>query len=315
MSYTIVYDRQFLRLPEGIVPLVLSGSNNCYEPMPGGRERRERDWCVFFNAPVISEKELMDRTESCCGGSYQEHFKRGGKWVDDAGFRRFMQQGIHTARSLEEILAKRPVHFICALHIWPKKYNDDEKTELRQYVHTSQELSEWIAIAQKRAAQCDESEVAYYHMAFTQREPLGIPRPIIHHEPVIAQCGKDYFISASNERMKTSRNPDEAHVFANTEAARAEIPPYWLPRLRFVKASTLQGRYCLRIENAGHAGEYVKCLSRSRMHMTMHAASAHRFPTHHAAEQYAKKLTSRMSHVGMTFSVCEIPNQRKEDAS
>ena len=40
MSYEIVYDRRFIRSPLGITPMILAGSNNCYEPMPNGRERR-----------------------------------------------------------------------------------------------------------------------------------------------------------------------------------------------------------------------------------------------------------------------------------
>lgn len=44
MSYEIVYNKQFLKIDGKIIPLALYGSNNCYEPLPNGRQRREREW-------------------------------------------------------------------------------------------------------------------------------------------------------------------------------------------------------------------------------------------------------------------------------
>lgn len=48
MSYEIIYDKQFIDLQDGrYVPLILCGSNNCYETTFNGRERRERGWHNF----------------------------------------------------------------------------------------------------------------------------------------------------------------------------------------------------------------------------------------------------------------------------
>lgn len=46
MSYEIIYDKQFIDLQDGrYIPMLLSGSNNCYEwAGRNGRERRERSW-------------------------------------------------------------------------------------------------------------------------------------------------------------------------------------------------------------------------------------------------------------------------------
>jgi len=43
MSYEIIYDKQFIKVKDKYIPLVLWGSNNCYEYTNGG-ERRERNW-------------------------------------------------------------------------------------------------------------------------------------------------------------------------------------------------------------------------------------------------------------------------------
>ena len=54
MSYEIIYDKQFIKVqsPKGVdgstkdmfIPMVLAGSNNCYEWSPNGKERRARSW-------------------------------------------------------------------------------------------------------------------------------------------------------------------------------------------------------------------------------------------------------------------------------
>ena len=105
MSYEIVYDRRFIRSPLGITPMILAGSNNCYEPMPNGRERRERSWSPLFNEPTIPEEALMARVQGCCGGQFQEHFKWHGKFVDDAGFVAFVRNGVKGTLTLEELAA------------------------------------------------------------------------------------------------------------------------------------------------------------------------------------------------------------------
>ena len=48
----------------------------------------------------------MAISKESTGGMYQEHFKRNGKWVDDAALLRFVQNGITEALTLEEIQEK-----------------------------------------------------------------------------------------------------------------------------------------------------------------------------------------------------------------
>lgn len=47
MSYEIYYDRAFIRVGEKFVPLVNSGSNNCFEVSYTGREIPEKNWNVL----------------------------------------------------------------------------------------------------------------------------------------------------------------------------------------------------------------------------------------------------------------------------
>jgi hypothetical protein len=50
VSYDIIYGKQFVKLRKTgeVIPMLLSGSNNCYEIGVGGRNgRRTRDWSPF----------------------------------------------------------------------------------------------------------------------------------------------------------------------------------------------------------------------------------------------------------------------------
>ena len=98
MSYEIVYNRQFLKIDDKIIPLVLYGSSR-------GRERRERSWhpiyCGRNETIAFSGNKIQERTKSHFNGC--EHFMRNGKWVDDAGLLRFFQSGIKEEKTIEEL--------------------------------------------------------------------------------------------------------------------------------------------------------------------------------------------------------------------
>ena len=108
MSYDIVYNRQFLRAGDKLVPLVLIGSNNLWETnMYGKCQRRVRNWNPLMNCcnaiPLMTADEIMAKAESWTGSEYQEHFMRNSKWVDDQGLRSFCNNAIKSAASLEEL--------------------------------------------------------------------------------------------------------------------------------------------------------------------------------------------------------------------
>jgi len=112
MSYEIVYNKQFLKIDGKIIPLILHGSNNCYEILSDGRQRRKREWSTIYiggsNRSIVStEAEIMKEIKSCCdGGEYQEHFVQNRKWVNDKGLIRFFQNGIKNAKTIEELKSK-----------------------------------------------------------------------------------------------------------------------------------------------------------------------------------------------------------------
>ena len=66
MSYEIVYAREFVKTGDGrIIPLVLSGSNNCWAPTYKGKDRRVRQWFPILakqsEVPAFTSDEIMKR--------------------------------------------------------------------------------------------------------------------------------------------------------------------------------------------------------------------------------------------------------------
>ena len=165
MSYEIVYNKQFLKIDEKIIPLVLHGSSNCYEPLPNGRQRRERNWSPLYiggsNKQIAAtEADIMKEIESGCdGGEYQEHFMKNGKWVNDKGLIRFFQNGIKNAKTIEEL---KEDYFFMGMHgyldIWNKW---DNTIENRVEINSSDDLRKFLDAVQERIDNRAEKEEIY----------------------------------------------------------------------------------------------------------------------------------------------------------
>lgn len=178
MSYEIVYNKQFLRIDGKIIPLTLCGSSNCYEPLPNGRQRREREWnaiyiCGSNKLIAVTEMEIMKEIESCCdGGEYQEHFMQYGKWVDDKGLIRFFQNGIKNAKTIEEL---KEEYFFKGMYgyfsIWKGM---DNIIENRVEINSSEDLRKFLEVAQNRIDNRTDKEgiyicLKYYNEKFESR--------------------------------------------------------------------------------------------------------------------------------------------------
>ena len=314
MSYDIVYDRQFVRSPAGITPLVLVGCNNVTERTLQGRERRVRNWSPFFNTPAIAADELLRRTQDCCGGPYQEHFKRNGKWVDDQAFVRFMQNGIQSARTLEEIRTLKPgLSLMCSLSVWRKTDNDERSShELFQTVHTTEALLSWIESARKRIAEKQENESIYYSMRFPSNEPLKLP-PVSHITgPVAARRGRDYIAATSDHSISTCFDAASALIFESAADAWQRIPASFHSEIRLCRADGIakkrEWRHIIQVASGSHAGSYVNRLTRSRLHMTLAQERARRFPSEKSAQSYIDKmLCPRLN--ALTFAVRQLDSK------
>ena len=178
MSYTIMYDRQFIKTSRSIIPLVLCGENNVTEFSIYGREVRERKWDTFGGDQTeFTPKEYLDFVQGyCTGGDYQAHFQKDGKFVDDAGFLRWAKKGIETAMTLEEIIALNPLQKLkCTIFC---KLPDPLSWEHEsQFCTTTSALEEWLDAAYPRVEEWQQTykHIAYISLSFYGREKLHKP--------------------------------------------------------------------------------------------------------------------------------------------
>lgn len=190
MSYTIVYERRFLRTSGGkIIPLALYGSNNCYESCFNGRERRERSWNSIFTGRnhniALTPDELRAIAKSWIGGEYQQHFVYHGKWVDDAGLLRFAENGIKTAKTVEELnqASLYKIYLSGSLSIWYRdgSYADGtlregRRSELSCTIQNSSDLDAFLARVQERLDKRTPDEEIYVLLRFPGDKAVEYPR-------------------------------------------------------------------------------------------------------------------------------------------
>ena len=81
MSSTIIYDKQFIKLPnKQFIAMTLAGSSNCTEIGPSGRERRDRSW---YPLTYILKGKVFGTLEEMVAGADAElarRVDRGSNW-------------------------------------------------------------------------------------------------------------------------------------------------------------------------------------------------------------------------------------------
>lgn len=87
MSYEIVYDKQFIKLPNNkFVPMLYWGSNNCTEfNSSTGRERRERNWSVFkYHCDgnfYATKEDILKSVDNFRQGIIDENKERNARYL------------------------------------------------------------------------------------------------------------------------------------------------------------------------------------------------------------------------------------------
>lgn len=135
MSYAILYNWQFIRSQEGLTPVILMGDNNLVENVWMGNhwgERCVRDWSCLFNLIGVSDEEFMSAIQRMTGKTYQEHWKRSGKWVDDKALINWAKNACKNATSIEEIKNENwNVSVDALLSVW----KENENSKMARYQH------------------------------------------------------------------------------------------------------------------------------------------------------------------------------------
>lgn len=307
MSYSIMYDAQFIRSNSGITPVVLMGDNNVSEQHWNGSRfiwRRSRDWNCFMNLLGASEQEVLDSVEKLTGGQYQEHWMRGNKWVDDEGARRWAKNGIKNAASLEEILDinGRKSAQVC-ISVWRGCNHTYEKNE---YITNTSDLDLWIREAKDliAAVKKNKANSAFPIIKFWE----GMNHPVRHSnsEKFVLKAGNAYLSAAGSDYAKWDYGIEKAMVLSYDEAIT--LAGKWLlhkkkMRIMPAKAKAAPKEEAVIVVRSSGAPMYVYKLSKNHFLVTQQYESAHKYASVKTARATANRLAERLKDKGYTFDV------------
>ena len=120
MSYEIIYDKQFVKVNDKVfIPMILSGSNNCTEYSPSGRERRSRSWFNFGyllgyaiagSMEQMLEKQEEERKERMKSEDYSDKYfgsysglKINGTPASYGAYKGIVKTGCQKALTIEQL--------------------------------------------------------------------------------------------------------------------------------------------------------------------------------------------------------------------
>ena len=141
MSYSIYYDRAYIRVGEDFIPLVNSGSNNCFEISWNGREIAEKNWGVLNwhrrNRVLFSLAEICEIARE-----YDEYNKESGMIFKTRNtcfaskeFERWVINGVKSAYTVEEYMS-----FGNCVYFVDCSQRDADERPIRTQVMTTDEL-------------------------------------------------------------------------------------------------------------------------------------------------------------------------------
>lgn len=304
MSYEIEYNRVFLKSQEGITPCVLMGSNNCYEPRYTSSRRgwrRDRSWGIFQNMIGVTEDDLLATVTPWLGG-YQEHWKKNGKWVDDAGLIRWVKSGVRNATYLEPLLETNHMNSIrCNAYTWNP--HDGRHDLLNRSCSTTSELDTWIQEVRKLTEEQKAKGVKVYPAIEWLPEDIRLPRKSTPGKVIIKEKGR-YLSGYTPNSTSWTRNITDAIVIPYDEAEKLLRKTLLFGRARMVDAARKEApnNVVLRFANGSRAGCYIIRRTRSRIYMTRKVEEA----THYADEKAARAAMEKIQPVCIDCGELEV---------
>lgn len=296
MSYTIEYDKIFLKSASGFTPLWLVGDNNCYEGI-GRNQRRARDWSVFMSLIGVSEDDLMEAIQPMIGGSYQEHWQRRGKWVDDKGLVSWVKNGCKNAVTIEELIEVNRFVAIkcCVMESYMKMLSSC-------YIHSTAELDNWIKEAKERIA-ADKN--CYPLIILNYGEPVRHPSKLkVQDELVVVKYGQSFVCKWSPGSISTCRERKKAMIFS-LEDAKTVLRDF--PKCKIVSASVLDAPCNIIVEvddSTGIPHYLVGFPGPYKVRYTASINGAKRYSTKAAAEKAAQ--TAKRRYPKFNYTAIEL---------
>lgn len=297
MSYIIEYDRQFIRSTQGITPVWLSGNSNVTEGY-GRNERRVRNWSVFMNLLGVTKEELLDAAKTLTGGSYQEHWKKNGNWVDDAGLVKWVENGCRAAVPIEDIFRSNQMSSIfCYLAVYTGSHTWAGQ-EMKTYVRDTFEFDSWLVKTKDRIAELKKSgETGLPVIWFNDGERLKHVNQGSKQKDskVLIKRKGSYLVRVESASTSWARDVKKALVMTYAEAVKVQQDhALFLRDAQIVSAKVLDNPRNLILKITAGKDKYVDCyvvkITAFKFYYSENAGSAKRYSTMAAAKRAAKRV-------------------------
>lgn len=261
MSWEIVYGKQFIRTNKGIIPLMLNGSNNCWD----GR-KRERNWNVLFNRfydkYIYTEEEINNIIDDMCKNTtYEEWFKTSysGSFLNNEELKRFYKNAIKKALTVEEIMKFSYATLKVSFCDWSDHV---PVNSMQEYIKTTEQLENWVKNAlEKRADRSSQFlSISFGGDKAPKIKKVQLSKDFKDNDKVFIKLKSRYVIEISEKSITTIKDKEEAKVFTYKEAKELFALPemkHW--GLKIVKYSpTKEKNYILQFRNdEKHIGGYI----------------------------------------------------------
>lgn len=287
MGHTIIDCRTFIKTTRGIIPLVLGGSNNCYDIVRGKdfklRELRERYWSVLLDLVELPEEEILAKFENLIPDNSIECWVYNGKWLNGAQAQKWFARGVKDAAPLEDILSSNPGigHLFLAL----MSYASSERL-LERRVKTTDELEGWLDEARETVK---EHEGYHIFMSFSDLRRGERLRPVRKTEvrgPLVVQKRGYGYVAVFNKMdghmtVQYVKDARAAIIYPSAEAA-AEAMGDLIGRfgleLKSVTHKMMAPRpYAVQCMSGAYAGKYLKKTVRNGLMYTSFVNQAQKF--------------------------------------
>ena len=269
MSYTIEYNRQFIKTKNGYIPCWMAGDNNVTTGC-GKYEKRARDWSIFHNWLDVTEEFMLEQVKGMYN-EWNQHWKKGSNWVTNEGLSRWIKNGCKQAGTVEEILEVNP--YLRGITCYISYYDKDDvrKQELYSVISTNKGLEEWINKAKSFMRSCKENGLKYvYPMIDLEREDLKHPKNLVTSREyeenakfVLQRKGK-YLCEVTDKTSKWTCDIKEATVFTYGEILRTreELAGTYIgstfSESKLVPASKIDSkRFVLKFADGYYQGQYI----------------------------------------------------------
>lgn len=274
MSYTLEYNRQFIRTSYGYIPCWLAGDNNVWTGS-GRYDKRCREWGIFFNWVNVSEEEMLKGIKDLYN-DYDQHWKRNGKWVTNNGLLSWIKSGCRRAATIEEILninnflggIHRGVH--CYVIVYDS--SDSRNVIMDRYISTNKEMDAWSKAVKE--LQISNEQVKKYKHVYPVVDFVieDLKHPVQNQEievgkQYILKYKKGYVFDMGDCGFSYGSNIKNAKVFTFDDLEKLKMNPKsarYFRECKIVDADMKNRKMYLLYVEKGTYSSYYGYIGRSR---------------------------------------------------